>query len=190
VPQVFNQRLPDENSLRSVHRVVVLKALIWSSAHGIEISRYLRSPIELITGHLGLIIVEVQEPFNPKPLNDSLALNSSILVADFLLIRYCDPVLRDSQAKSHLGLKVRLVEAGKHAEAVKSLKLSVEVLFPILLIDERVKTHPVVIVWGEVIEEDLVPAKLYLSWLQWDHVILEAALVGNREAVDAKVGDS
>jgi hypothetical protein len=166
VSKIFNQRLSDENSLRSVHRVVVLEALIRSSAHGIEISRYFRSPIELITGHLGLIFVEVQEPFNPKPLNDSLALNSSILVADFLLIRYCDPVLRDSQAKGHLGLKVRLVEAGKHAEAVKSLKLSVKVLLLILLIDERMKAHPVVIVWGEVSEEDLVPAKLDLSWLQ------------------------
>jgi hypothetical protein len=49
---------------------------------------------------------------------------------------------------------------------VKSLKLSVKVLLLILLIDERMKAHPVVIVWGEVSEEDLVPAKLDLSWLQ------------------------
>lgn len=164
--QVFYQRFPDEYSLGRVHWVIILKECVRPGADGVEVCRNLRCLFELVWAHGVRILVEVHEPHAIELFKHPLAVEHRIFVPGIDSIRNCPPHLWASHAKCHLGLKTRLVEAWEDSEAMESLKLRIQVLFTIRLVNELMQARPILLIRSEVLEAYHIPALLQVRDFQ------------------------
>ena len=113
-----------------------------------------------------MLVIEVHHPVDVVLLNDVFAA-LVLLVLKSLLDSIGDgsPVRWAEDNKAHPSLEVWLVKAWEHLEAVEGLKLRVQVLALVLLIDEGVETNTVLIIWCKIFELDGVPSLDKLRWL-------------------------
>ena len=167
------RRFSRRGSRTNTELIVILEDLEGTGTESIEIGGSLRCIVELIGSDLALILVEAHKPLDLILLKHSLPLLVSIVVSLLDFIRHGYPILWDSQAESHSGLEVRLIEGGEDSEAVEGLELRVQVLLLVFLVDERGETQSFVFIRGEVSKSDLVPAELDQLGLYSDLLMLK-----------------
>ena len=185
VAQELHKGLSDEDPLGHVHGVVVLEHLIGTSTDGIQVSRNLVRLFKFIDGHLFVTFVEIEEPLDSGALQNVSAVVVSIsqLVARLNGIGHGTPLSWAKDDERHLSLQIGLIEAGEHAEAMEGLKLGVQVLLVVGAVRESVQADAVLVVRGQVLELNSVPALDNLILAKRDNLVLVALRSNRRRLV-------
>lgn len=97
----------------------------------------------------------------------------SLLILDLVFVGYDAPVILSQGRKLPNCLQVRLVKARKHKVAVVCLKLRIQVLLLVALVDERVQANTIVAVLIKNVQRDVICAEFQVALRQVDMLIVE-----------------
>jgi len=160
VAQVLNKWLSDEDSLRHIHRIKVLKDFIRTSTDGIQVCWNARSCLELIDCNYIIMAIELEEPINSMSLQyvNTSFVNTRIVVSFLYWVWDSAPILWASYNKTHLRLQVGLVKTWEDTEAMECFELWVKILTLVLQVSESVKSNSVFIVGWKIAKLNSVPA--------------------------------
>ena len=104
VSEEFNEALADEDSLRHIHGVIVLKDLVGTGADGIQIGRDLGRLFEIVDCYRVLVLIELEEPLNSCAFEDvaSAVVGVAQIIACLNGVGDGTPVGRAQHDKRHL----------------------------------------------------------------------------------------